>query len=57
MRVRRGSVVVGRFQVVDGRGSKLLAKMRHGKHDLTVVYRGGPLGDRSARKTVTVTVP
>jgi surface antigen len=56
VRVKRGSVVVARFQVADGHGSKLLATLRHGKHDLTVVYRGGPL-ERVARKVVTVTVP
>ncbi len=55
VRVWRGSVVVGRFQVVDGHGSKLLAKLRHGKHELTVVYRGGPL-EQVTRTTVTVTV-
>jgi surface antigen len=56
VRVWRGSVGVGHFPVVDGHGSKLLAKLRHGKHDLTVVYRGGPW-EKVARKTVTVTVP
>jgi hypothetical protein len=30
--------------------------MRHGKHELKVVFRGGPL-ETVARKTVTVTVP
>jgi hypothetical protein len=56
VRVWRGSAVVGRFEVVDRHGSKLLARMRHGKRELTVVYRGGPL-EKVARTTLTVTVP
>jgi hypothetical protein len=34
----------------------LLAAMRHGQREVTVVYRGGPL-ETVARTTVTVTVP
>jgi surface antigen len=56
VRVRRGSVVLGRFPVVDGHGGKRLAAMRHGQREITVVYRGGPL-ETVVRKTVTVTVP
>jgi surface antigen len=56
VRVWRNSVRVGRFPVGDGHGSALLARMRHGKHELKVVFRGGPL-ETVARKTVTVTVP
>jgi hypothetical protein len=52
----RGGAVVGRFHVVDGHGSRLLARMGHGKHDLTVVYRGGSQ-ETVARKIVPVTVP
>ena len=47
---------VGRFAVVDGRGSRLLAPMRAGTHTLTVVYRGGAL-ETVGRITVPVTVP
>ena len=47
---------IGRFAVVDGRGSRLLAPMRAGTHTITVVYRGGAL-ETAARVTVTVTVP
>jgi hypothetical protein len=56
VRVRRGSVVVGRIPIVDGHGGRLLAAMRHGQREVTVVYRGGPL-ETVARTTVTVTVP
>jgi hypothetical protein len=56
VRVLRKSVAVGGFRVVDGHGSKLLARMRHGTHDLTVVYHGGPL-ETAGRKTVTVRIP
>jgi hypothetical protein len=56
VRVLRGSVVLGRFHVTDGHGSKLLAHMRHGTRQLTIVYHGGPL-ESVGRKTVTVTVP
>jgi hypothetical protein len=55
-RVWRGSRLVGRFPVVDGSGSRLLAHLRHGTHQLTVVYHGGPL-ETVGRRTVTVTVP
>jgi hypothetical protein len=55
-RVWRGGTVVGRFPVVDGHGSRLLARMRHGTHQLKVVYHGGPQ-ETVGRKTVTVTVP
>jgi surface antigen len=55
-RVWRGDTVVGRFSVVDGHGSRLLARMRHGTHRLKVVYHGGPQ-ETLGRKTVTVTVP
>ena len=55
-RVKKGDTVVGRLSVVDGHGSKLLAKLRHGTHTLTVVYHGGA-HETVGRKTVTVTVP
>lgn len=55
-RVLRGKTVVGRFAVVDGRGSRLLARMSRGTHRLTVVYHGGTQ-ETVGRKTVTVTVP
>jgi surface antigen len=47
---------VGRFDVTDGHGSRLLAALRRGTRTLTVVYRGGP-HETVGRKTVTVTVP
>lgn len=56
VQVSRRSVVVGGFRVVDGHGSKMLARMRPGTHELTVVYHGGPL-ETVGRKTVTVRVP
>jgi hypothetical protein len=55
-RVWRGHHLVGRVSVVDGDGSKLLARMRRGTHTLRVVYRGG-LQETIGRKSVTVTVP
>jgi surface antigen len=56
VKVWLGDRRVGRFDVSDGRGRRLLAPMRRGTHTLTVVYRGGPL-ETVSRKTVTVTVP
>ena len=56
VRVSRGPVVVGRFHVVDGHGSKLLAHLRHGTRTLTIVYHGGAL-EAVGRTTVTVTIP
>jgi hypothetical protein len=47
---------LGRWAVVDGYGSHLLAPLRHGTHTITVVYRGGPL-ETVGLATVTVTVP
>jgi len=47
---------VGRFEVTDGHGSRLLAPLRRGTRILSVVYRGGP-HETVGRKTVTVTVP
>jgi surface antigen len=47
---------VGRFDVTNGRGSRLLAAMRHGTHTLTIVYRGGPQ-ETVGRTTVDVQVP
>jgi hypothetical protein len=47
---------VGRFEVTDGDGSRLLAALRRGTRTLTVVYRGGP-HETVGRKTVTVSVP
>jgi surface antigen len=47
---------VGRFNVSDGRGSRLLAAMKHGRHTLTVVYHGG-VHETVGRTSVTVTVP
>jgi hypothetical protein len=55
-RVRLGTRRIGMFAVVDGHGKRLLAPMRRGSHQLTVIYRGGPL-ERLAVRTVTVTVP
>jgi len=55
-RVRLGHHRVGAFTVTDGRGSRLLAPMRHGQRTLTIVYRGGPQ-ETVGRTTVTVTVP
>jgi len=55
-KVWRGHERVGRFDVVDGRGSRLLAPLRPGTHTLVVVYHGGPR-ETVARTTVTVTVP
>jgi hypothetical protein len=51
-----GSHRVGRFDVTGGRGSRLLAAMRHGRHTLTIVYRGGAQ-EAVGRTTVDVTVP
>jgi surface antigen len=56
VRVWHGDTVVGRFSVVDGHGSRLLARMRHGTHKLTVVYHGGPQ-ETVGRTTVSVTIP
>jgi len=47
---------VGRFDVTNGRGSRLLAAMRRGTHTLTIVYRGGSQ-ETVGRRTVDVTVP
>jgi hypothetical protein len=38
--VKRGTRVVGRFDVTAGQGSRLLRHMVKGSHTLTVVYRG-----------------
>ena len=56
VRAWHGDTVVGRFSVVDGHGSRLLARMRHGTHKLTVVYHGGPQ-ETVGRTTVSVTIP
>ena len=51
-----GSHRVGRVEVTDGHGRRLLAPMRHGTHTLTVVYRGG--AQETVRRTsFDVTVP
>jgi hypothetical protein len=55
-RVWRHQQRVGHVEVVDGRGSRLLAPMHAGTHSLTVVYRGGAL-EKVSRITVSVTVP
>jgi surface antigen len=55
-RVWRGNTVVGRLSVVDGHGSRLLARMRRGTHELRIVYHGGSQ-ETVGRKTVTVTIP
>jgi hypothetical protein len=47
---------VGMFTVTAGRGSRLLADLRHGTHTLTVVYHGGS-EETTGRKTVSVSVP
>ena len=47
---------LGRFTVVDGRGSRLLAPMRPGTHPIIVIYRGGAM-ETPGRITVPVTVP
>ncbi len=55
-RALRQHAQVGRFAVVDGRGSRLLAPMRAGTHPITVVYRGGAM-ETIGRITVPVTIP
>jgi surface antigen len=55
-KVLRKSDVVGRFRVVDGHGHRLLVRMRHGTHHLTLLYHGGPQ-ETVRRRTVTVTIP
>ena len=55
-RALRQHTRLGRFAVVDGQGSRLLAPMRAGTHPITVVYRGGPM-ETVGRVTVPVTVP
>ena len=50
--VKRGTRVVGRFDVADGHGSRLLRHMVKGRHTLTVVYRG----DRQVEAVTTVPV-
>ena len=55
-RALRHHLVLGHFDVVDGEGSRLLAPMRAGAHQITVIYRGGPL-ETLGRITVPVTVP
>ncbi len=55
-RALRHHAQLGRFAVVDGLGSRLLASMRAGTHPITVVYRGGAL-ETVGRITVPVTIP
>jgi hypothetical protein len=55
-RVWRGSTLVGSVTVADGHGTRLLAAMRRGSHQLTIVYRAGP-DEAVARRTITVTAP
>jgi surface antigen len=55
-RVLLGTRGLGKFRVVDGVGSHLLARLASGTHRLTVVYHGGA-HQTSARTHVTVTVP
>ena len=55
-RALRQHAQVGRFAVIDGRGSRLLAPMRAGTHPITVVYRGGAM-ETIGRITVPVTIP
>jgi hypothetical protein len=55
-RALRHHVLLGRFAVVDGHGSRLLAPMRAGTHPITVVYLGGALATMG-RVTVPVTIP
>jgi surface antigen len=47
---------LGRFQVRDGQGSVLLARIPSGTHTITVIYHGGRR-QTSARIKVPVTVP
>jgi surface antigen len=47
---------VGRLDVTDGSGSRLLASLKRGTHTLRLVYRGGP-EETTGRATVTVQVP
>jgi hypothetical protein len=51
-----GTHRVGRFDVTNGRGSRLLATMRQGAHTLTIVYRGGAQ-ETVGRTTFDVRVP
>jgi hypothetical protein len=55
-RVLLGTRGLGRFDVVHGQGSVLLARLTSGRHRLTVVYHGGAR-QTSAHTHVTVTVP
>ena len=55
-RVLLGTRGLGKFRVVDGLGSHLLARLASGHHRLTVIYHGGA-HQTSARTHVTVTVP
>jgi hypothetical protein len=55
-RIWLGQRLVGRVNVADGRGGRLLAPMRHGTHTLTIVYRGGS-EETVGRRSVTVRVP
>jgi len=54
VRVWRGNVRVGSFEVIDGVGSDLLRHLAKGKHTLTIVYRGDQ--QVTTRTTVPVTV-
>ena len=55
-RALRHHLKLTRFDVVDGEGSRLLAPMRSGVHEITVIYRGGAL-ETLGRVTVPVTFP
>jgi surface antigen len=55
-RALRHHTSVGRFPVVDGRGSRLLAPMRAGTHTITVLYLGGAM-ETPGRISVPVTIP
>jgi hypothetical protein len=54
--VWRGHRRVGHFSVIGGSGSALLASLRRGKHELTIVYRGSDL-ETVARRTLVVKAP
>ena len=55
-RTLRHHAQLGRFAVVAGRGGRLLAPMRAGTHQITVLYRGGSM-ETIGRITVPVTIP
>jgi surface antigen len=52
--VKRGDRVVGRFDVTDGHGSRLLRHLAKGTHTLKVVYRGDQQVKAVAKVPVTV---